>query len=416
PGPAGTPPPTQPGWGSAQPPGGGGWDAAPRPSGNGGRRTGTLVAATLVAALLGGGIGGGIGYWAAERDDDPGSASTTVSGTQDGQEIENPPGSVAGIADKALPSVVTIEAGGAGDSGTGQEGAATGTGFVYDKQGHILTNNHVVAGAEGAGSLTATFSNGKTYDAEVVGQASGYDVAVIKLADPSGAELTPLPLGDSDKVDVGDQTIAIGSPFGLSGTVTTGIVSAKHRPVASGDATGQQESYMNALQTDASINPGNSGGPLLDHAGNVIGINSAIRPADSGSPFGGGQGGSIGLGFAIPINQADWVAGTLIDTGEPVYAIIGVSVDNSYRGKGAKISESANGAGEPVTPGGPAADAGLASGDVITRLDDTVIDSGPTLIAQLWSHKPGDKVEITYERGGDQQTTEVTLGEREGDQ
>ncbi|MFW6692714.1 S1C family serine protease [Streptomyces sp. MAR4 CNX-425] len=406
-------PPTQPGWGGAPPPGGGGWDAAPRPSGNGRRRMGTVLAATLVAALLGGGIGGGIGYWAAENDDSD-DTSTTVSGTQDGQKIENPPGSVAGIADKALPSVVTIEA--SGDGGTGGEGAATGTGFVYDKQGHILTNNHVVAGAEGAGSLTATFSNGKTYDAEVVGQASGYDVAVIKLADTADATLTPLPLGDSDKVDVGDQTIAIGSPFGLSGTVTTGIVSAKNRPVASGDATGQQESYMNALQTDASINPGNSGGPLLDHAGNVIGINSAIRPADNGGPFGGGQGGSIGLGFAIPINQADWVAGKLIETGEPVYAIIGVSVDNSYQGKGAKVSETESAAGAPVTPGGPADEAGLEAGDVITKLDDNIIDSGPTLIAQLWSHKPGDQVEITYERGGDEQTTEVTLGEREGDQ
>ncbi|AUH41985.1 S1C family serine protease [Streptomyces sp. CMB-StM0423] len=416
PGPAGSPPPTQPGWGSAPPPGGTGWDPAPRPAGNGGRRVGTVVTATLVAALLGGGIGGGIGYWAAESDDS-GSTSTTVSGTQDGQKIENPPGSVAGIAGNALPSVVTIEAsGGGGDGASGEEGAATGTGFVYDKQGHILTNNHVVAGAEGSGSLTATFSNGKTYDAEVVGQASGYDVAVIKLTDASGAKLTPLPLGDSDKVDVGDQTIAIGSPFGLSGTVTTGIVSAKNRPVASGDASGQQESYMNALQTDASINPGNSGGPLLDHDGNVIGINSAIRPADSGSPFGGGQGGSIGLGFAIPINQADRVAQNLIETGEPVYAIIGVSVDNSYQGKGAKVSESgSDSTGDPVTPGGPAADAGLQPGDVITKLDDTIVDSGPTLIAQLWAHEPGDKVEITYERGGDQKTTQLTLGEREGD-
>ncbi|WBB58032.1 trypsin-like peptidase domain-containing protein [Streptomyces sp. WMMC500] len=414
--PAGSPPPTQPGWGSAPPPGGSGWESGPRPPGNGGRRVGTVVAATLVAALIGGGIGGGIGYWAAE--DDSSGTSTTVSGTQDGQEIENPPGSVAAIADNALPSVVTLEAGGAsGDTGTGEEGgAATGTGFVYDKQGHILTNNHVVAGAEGSGSLTATFSNGKTYDAEVVGQASGYDVAVIKLTDASDANLTPLPLGDSDKVDVGDQTIAIGSPFGLSGTVTTGIVSAKNRPVASGDASGQTDSYMNALQTDASINPGNSGGPLLDHDGNVVGINSAIRPADSGSPFGGGQGGSIGLGFAIPINQADRVAQDLIDTGEPVYAIIGVSVDNSYQGKGAKVSESgSDAAGDPVTPGGPAADAGLQPGDVITRLDDTIIDSGPTLIAQLWAHKPGDTVEITYERGGDQKTVDITLGEREGD-
>lgn len=219
------------------------------------RRSGGLIAAVLVAALVAGGIGGGIGFWAAGQND---SASTTVSAPGDPGALNRKPTSVSGIAQKALPSVVTIEAQGA----TGEGG--TGTGFIYDKQGHILTNNHVVASAADGGKLTATFSNGKKYDAEVVGNARGYDVAVIKLKNASGAPLNPLPLGKSGNVQVGDATIAIGAPFGLSGTVTTGIISAKDRPVASSDGGGSSASYMSALQTDASINPGNSGGPLMD--------------------------------------------------------------------------------------------------------------------------------------------------------
>ncbi|MQY13821.1 hypothetical protein SRB5_39770 [Streptomyces sp. RB5] len=408
------PPPAQPSWGSGGPgdPGsgsGGGWGSSPggQPPASGKRGMGGVVAAVLAAALLAGGIGGGIGYWAAERGDDS-TSSTPITTSGDSQKIENPPGSVAAIADKALQSVVTIEARGASD----QEGG-TGTGFVYDKEGHILTNNHVVASAANGGKLSATFSNGRTYNAEVVGRAQGYDVAVVKLTDAGDAKLTPLPLGDSAAIDVGDQTIAIGAPFGLSGTVTTGIISAKNRPVASGDGQGDSNSYMSAIQTDASINPGNSGGPLLDSQGRVVGINSAIQTTGSGE-F-GGQGGSIGLGFAIPINQARWVADTLIKTGEPVYAVIGVQVDMSYQGQGARVTDAASGADAAVTPGGPADKAGIKPGDVITKVDDTVIDSGPTLIGQLWTHRPGDEVKVTYERGGKEHTVTVTLGEFKGD-
>jgi putative serine protease PepD len=306
---------------------------------------------------------------------------------------------VAGIANKALPRVVTIKASGSQESGTG-------TGFVYDKQGHILTNNHVVAPAADGGKLTVTFSNGKTYDAEVVGRAQGYDVAVVKLKDASGVNLSPLPLGNSDSTAVGDTTIAIGAPFGLSGTVTTGIVSAMHRPVASSDGQGSQASYMSAIQTDASINPGNSGGPLLNADGAVIGINSAIQP---GASQPGTQGGSVGLGFAIPINQAKRVADELIKTGEPVYPVMKVEVDGQYQGNGAKIG------GNGVTPGGPGDAAGLKDGDVITQFDHTIIDSSETLIAEIWQHKPGDKVSITYTRNGSSHTTTVTLGKRVGD-
>ncbi|WP_037657543.1 S1C family serine protease, partial [Streptomyces aurantiacus] len=356
-----------------------------------------------------GGVGGGLGFWAADREEDSGTDSTTVSASDSPADLKRQPGSVADIANKALPSVVTIEA----QSGSGEGG--TGTGFVYDEQGHIMTNNHVVASAAQGGKLSATFSNGKKYDAEVVGRAEGYDVAVIKLKDKP-ADLKPIPLADSDKVAVGDSTIAIGAPFGLSNTVTTGIVSAKNRPVTSSDGGSSKSSYMSALQTDASINPGNSGGPLLDARGAVIGINSAIKPADSGGLGGGGQSGSIGLGFAIPVNQAKNVGQQLIKTGEATYPVIGASVSLADTSDGATISDrAAGGSGAAVEPDGPADKAGLKSGDVIKKLDDMVIDSGPTLIGQIWTHKPGDTVKITYERDGKERTADVVLGARKGD-
>ncbi|MFE2460058.1 S1C family serine protease [Streptomyces sp. NPDC059402] len=387
--------------------GAGGWGSsyqqpAPKP----GRGRGGLVAGVLIAALVAGGLGGGLGYTLARNND--GNGSTTVSASDTGGSVKRDAGTVAGVAAKALPSTVTIQAEGSNGEG------GTGTGFVFDKEGHIVTNNHVVAEAVDGGKLSATFPNGKKYDAQVVGHAQGYDVAVIKLEN-APSDLNPLPLGDSDKVAVGDSTIAIGAPFGLSNTVTTGIISAKNRPVASSDGSADSKaSYMSALQTDASINPGNSGGPLLDAQGNVIGINSAIQSTSNGG-FGTGQAGSIGLGFAIPINQAEFVAQQLIENGKPVYAKIGASVSLEETTNGAKITEQGVGGSDPVEKGGPAADAGLKPGDVITKLDDRVIDSGPTLIGEIWTHKPGDEVTVTYERGGKQHTTEVTLGSKVGD-
>ncbi|MET9506012.1 trypsin-like peptidase domain-containing protein [Streptomyces sp. NPDC006622] len=369
------------------------------------RGRGGLAAAVLVAALVAGGLGGGLGYTLAKNDD---TGSTTVSASDSGGSVKRDPGTVAGVAAKALPSTVTIQA----ESSDGEGG--TGTGFVFDTQGHIVTNNHVVADAVDGGKVTATFPSGKKYDAEVVGHAQGYDVAVIKLKN-APSDLNPLTLGDSDKVAVGDSTIAIGAPFGLSNTVTTGIISAKNRPVASSDGTGSSASYMSALQTDASINPGNSGGPLLDAKGNVIGINSAIQSTGSGGLGGTTQSGSIGLGFAIPINQAKYVAQELIKDGQPVYARIGASVSLEESANGAKITDQGAGGAAAVESGGPAAKAGLKPGDVITKLDDTVIDSGPTLIGEIWTHKPGDKVVITYQRDGKTHTVDLTLGSRKGD-
>ncbi|MGW3126772.1 S1C family serine protease [Streptomyces sp. NPDC001123] len=381
----------------------------PQPAPKKGSGRGGLIAAVLVAALVAGGLGGGLGYTLAKNNDDSGSTTISASSSGGATQVKRAAGTIAAVAQNALPSTVTIES-----EGTNGEGG-TGTGFVFDKQGHIITNNHVVADSLDGGKLTATFPDGKKYDAEVVGHAQGYDVAVIKLKNPP-SDLKPLALGDSDKVAVGDETIAIGAPFGLSNTVTTGIISAKNRPVASSDGSSTSKaSYMSALQTDASINPGNSGGPLLDASGAVIGINSAIQSASSGGLGSTGQSGSIGLGFAIPINQAKYVAQQLIKTGKPVYAKIGASVSLEDGTSGAQITDSGSGGSAAVESGGPADKAGLKPGDVITKLDGTVIDSGPTLIGEIWTHKPGDKVEITYKRDGSEHTVTVTLGSRIGD-
>lgn len=408
--PPGAPPGTPPfGFPAAPYPGYPGFGAPVAPRRR--RRPNPLVATAVLTALLAGGIGGGIGAWVADRDD--GKASSSVNSTNgpvDPASLNRAPESVAGIAAKALPGTVTIKTKD-GSGRTAQEG--TGAGFVMDDKGHILTNNHVVSLAADGGELTVTFSDGTTVPGKIVGRAEGYDLAVVKV---DGVQnLKPLPLGDSANVAVGDAVLAIGSPYGLDGTVTTGIVSAKNRPVASGDQ--QQTSYMNALQTDASINPGNSGGPLLDAQGRVIGVNSAIRSAGSGSdPFGGQQAGSIGLGFAIPINQAKWVADTLIATGKPVYAQVGVIPDPDYSGVGARIRPGTVQGQAPVTPGGPADKAGLKPGDVITKLGDRPVTSYEELFSEIWSHKPGEKVKITYQRDGKGATTELTLGQREGDQ
>lgn len=367
------------------------------------RMRGKFAAAILVAALVGGGVGGFV-HWATGLDSGV-STSVAASAHAASAVSGDTSGMVASVAAKALPSVVSISV----QSGNRGGENGLGTGFVYDREGHILTNNHVVAPAEDGGTISVTLSNGKKLGAEIVGKAQGYDVAVLKLKN-APSDLVPLRMGNSDSVAVGDPAIAIGSPFGLSQTVTAGIISAKNRPVAPSSGAGQS-SYMNALQTDAPINPGNSGGPLLDAHGAVIGINSAIESPGNLT----GQAGSVGLGFAIPVSQANTVAQQLIKTGEPVYPVIGAAVDDSRDGIGAVLANGGTDSAPAITPDGPAAKVGLHVGDVITRFDNRVVTSGPSLISAIWACQPGETVPLTYERDGKETTVQITLGERKGD-
>ncbi|WP_329063825.1 trypsin-like peptidase domain-containing protein [Streptomyces sp. NBC_01429] len=368
-----------------------------------GKRRRVGVAAVVLLAFAGCVLGGAVGAYI-ERN----GGFTRVELPQAGPETtDRAPDSVAGIAASALPGVVTLHVSGSGEQGTG-------TGFVLDRSGHILTNNHVVQPASSSGEISVTFSGGQTARAKLVGKDSGYDLAVVKVTGVSG--LKPLPLGNSDNVRVGDPVVAIGAPFDLSNTVTSGIISAKERPITAGGEKGDGSdiSYVDALQTDAPINPGNSGGPLVDGRARVIGINSAIRAADSGSGLSGGQSGSIGLGFAIPINQAKRVAEELINSGKATHPVIGVSLDMEYAGDGAKVGAEAADGGPAVTEGGPGAKAGIRPGDVITKVDGQRVHSGEELIVKIRAHRPGDRLELTLVRAGKERTMTLALGSADG--
>jgi putative serine protease PepD len=371
-----------------------------------GRARKTLVLGAVLLALVSGGVGGAMGAYL-ERN----GGLTDIELPQAAKEAPGrAPDSVAGIAAHALPSVVTLHV-----RGTDEED--TGTGFVLDGQGHILTNNHVIEPAGRGGEISVTFSGGETAKAEVVGHDSGYDLAVVKVSGVRG--LVPMPLGNSDNVQVGDPVVAIGAPFDLADTVTSGIISAKERPITAGGGKGEgtDVSYVDALQTDAPINPGNSGGPLLDSRARVIGINSAIRSAGSGSDSdpGGGQAGSIGLGFAIPVNQAKRVAEELINNGRATHPVIGVTLDMGYDGDGARVAAKATGGGPAVTAGGPGAKAGVEPGDVITEVDGRRVHSGEELIVKTRAHRPGDRLRLTVRRAGADRTVTLVLGSADGD-
>ncbi|SCE05717.1 S1C family serine protease [Streptomyces sp. DfronAA-171] len=372
-------------------PAGPAYESAPEPSGEPGvraRRRGVIVAVAL-AALVTGTLGG---YLGARYERDGGARTLVLPAPAPGP--ERPAGSVADLAARSLPGVVTLRASGAAEAGTG-------TGFVLDDRGHILTNNHVVAPAAGGGALSVTFSGGQTLRAEVVGRDAGYDLAVVRVRGVKN--LTPLALGDSEGVQVGDPVVALGSPFDLPNTVTAGIISAKERPVtAAGEGEQGDISYVDALQTDAPLNPGNSGGPLLDATGHVIGVNSAIRSAGGTDE---GQAGSVGLGFAIPVNQARWVAGELLDHGRVAHPVIGVALDSREDRNGALIG----GDKDAVTPGGPADRAGLAPGDLVTAADDRPVTSTEDLIVRIRAHRPGDRLRLTYVREGKEHHATVTL-------
>ncbi|MFM9704286.1 trypsin-like peptidase domain-containing protein [Streptomyces galilaeus] len=363
------------------------------------RRRRGLVGGALLLALVSGVVGGGVGVHL-ERNGGVGAVELPQAPAEPGGRAAD---SVAGIAARALPSVVTLHV-------SGSEEAGTGTGFVLDTRGHILTNSHVVEPAGSGGEISVVFNGGQTAEAEVVGKDSGYDLAVVRVTGVRG--LRPLPLGNSDNVRVGDPVVAIGAPFDLEGTVTSGIISAKERPITAGGDSGDASdvSYVDALQTDAPINPGNSGGPLLDTRGQVIGINSAIRSAADGTDSDGGQSGSIGLGFAIPVNQGKRVAEELINTGRATHPVIGVTLDMDYAGDGARVGTDDSGGSAPVTAGGPGDRAGIRPGDVITAVDGRRVHSGEELIVKTRAHRPGDRLELTVERDGKERTLSLVLG------
>jgi putative serine protease PepD len=403
-------------------------------------RAGAVLIGAAAVAVVSGGVGAVV---VAAQPDPPAALHVAMPAPlAPGQPVAAlPTGSVEQVAAKVMPSVVKLQL----DMGRGSE---EGSGIVLSSDGLILTNNHVVAalnpaasgqGGQGApggsGGLqapsglgdpdgqdptggqapstqgvqaTATFADGQTAPFTVVGTDPSDDIAVVRVQGVSG--LTPIALGSSKDLKVGQNVVAIGSPLGLEGTVTTGIISALNRPVATGDESTGQSSVMNAIQTDAAINPGNSGGALVNMNGELIGVNSAIASlgggsAGGGQDSGGAQSGSIGLGFAIPADQAKRIANELISTGTATHASLGVQLSGDKSSGGAAIAG--------VASGGPAATAGLPSGVVVTKVDGQVIDGADGLVAAVRSKAPGDNVTLTYldSAGGAPQTVQVTLGQ-----
>ena len=347
------------------------------------RRTGSLLAGGAAIALVAGAVGGGVGYFAADRVDQGGSVVAAASTSS----VSRPAvGSIAAIASSVAPAVVQLDV----EDAAGQGG--TGSGFVISKDGYIITNNHVAGGAGKDGRIKVSFFDGSTATGTLIGTDAGYDIAIVKVERDN---LATVPLGSSGGLQVGDNVIAVGSPLGLQGTVTTGIVSALNRPVTAGEGNGDT-SFINAIQTDAAINPGNSGGPLVNGAGEVIGVNSAI--ASTGA-MNGSQSGSIGLGFAIPIDTVKRLADEIVKTGVAKTPVIGVKLDMQFEGPGGKVAD--------VTAGGPAATAGLQVDDVVTKVDGKIITDSTALIVAIRAKAPGDLISLTVLRDG--QTIEVPL-------
>ncbi len=360
-----------------------------------------IVAATALIVGLVGGVGGAVAY---ERFSESSATPGTVAGgLNDVDTVSLPPltgddGSIAKVAQELLPSTVQISA-----QFEGQDGGATGSGFVIDKQGHIVTNNHVVADAAASnGPIQIVDQEGNRYDATVVGRSPVYDLAV--LYSEAAKDLRPAALGSSKRLRVGQTVVAFGSPLGLTSTVTSGIVSSLNRPVSTGDSA-DDSSYINAVQTDAAINPGNSGGPLVNLRGQVVGVNSAI--ATSGGGTFDQRAGNIGVGFAIPIEQVRVTADEILRTGKASYPVIGAEVQTGGQGNdGALIRK--------VVEDTPSARAGLQADDVITAVDGTRVTDGISLIVAIRTYQPGNTLEFSYLRGGEQRTTSITLGSQIG--
>ena len=342
-----------------------------------------LLLTLLAAACIGAG-GGALAY--ASLSDNGGSTKTVVRQVtvHDAQPVSNESGlSVNEIYRRSYKGVVQITV--SSQTFGNQTQQAEGSGFVYDSNGDIVTNQHVVAGAN---SITVTFWNGKNVKATLVGTDPSTDLAVIHVSVPS-SQLHPLPLGNSSAVQVGSGVVAIGSPFGLAETVTSGIVSALHRSIDSPN----QFTITNSIQTDAAINHGNSGGPLLNSQGRVIGVNAQIRSESNGSE---------GVGFAIPSDTVRSVATQLIASGKAEHAYLGVSID----------STAANARIAGTRPNTPARRAGMKAGDVVTALGGKQISTGDELASAIAAHKPGDTVSVTYTRDGKSHTVSVKLATR----
>jgi putative serine protease PepD len=361
------------------------------------------IAVLALALGLTGGVAGSVIY---NRTSDPSSAfddggtgpGLDTSSVQTAAPIKGGKTSVAAVAQELLPSTVQISA-----EYDGQEGGATGSGFVIDEEGHVITNNHVVEqAADDDGPIEIVDQDGNRYEATVVGRSPVYDLAV--LYSDEAKNMKPAALGESLALHVGDPVVAIGSPLGLSSTVTAGIVSALQRPVTTGDSA-EESSYINAVQTDAAINPGNSGGPLVNMVGQVIGVNSAI--ATTGGTTGGDQAGNIGVGFAIPMEQVQVTADQILRTGEARYPVIGAKVQTGQRdGSGAEIDE--------VIEDTPAEDAGLEKGDLVVALEGEKVTDGIALIVSIRSHQPGETLTFTVVRDGNEKDIDVTLDSEVG--
>lgn len=376
--------------------GNGGWGGVPdqptEPSA-GGRNWNKAVVAGVVAGLIAGLLAGviGIAIGAALSGGSVASSGTQYNPANPEALSPRADNSVAAIAKKVIPSSVTIIVKN-GNSG------GTGSGFVFNSDGYIITNNHVISEAVKGGEIAVQFPNKEPVPAKLVGRSVSYDIGVIKI-DQTGLQAATL--GNSDSVVIGDAAIAVGSPLGLEGTVTSGIISALRRPVTAG---GQGESsFISALQTDAAINPGNSGGPLVNAEGQVIGVNSAIATLGASD---GGQSGSIGLGFAIPINNAKRIADEIISTGKSNVPIIGVQPNTNYQGAGAQVGK--------VEPGSPAAAAGIKEGDVITAVNGNKIAGPGELLSAIRANQPGQPITLTITgpNGGGSRDVTVTLGSR----
>jgi putative serine protease PepD len=348
-----------------------------------GRVVAGVAALVLAVGGLSGGIGGYIGYQAAVSSQPVTNALNAPKAAQ--QSSSAPAGSIESVAQSVLPTVVQL-----------QLAQGEGSGIVLSSDGLILTNNHVVEAAAAGGQIKVVFQDGKTANGTIVGRDPSSDLAVVKAANVSGLQIAQL--GNSSDLKVGQQVVAVGSPFDLKGTVTSGIVSSLNRPVRAGGNQGTQASVMDAIQTDAAINPGNSGGPLVNMQGQVVGINSAIYSPNSSSQS---QGGSVGIGFAIPIDQARRTATEISQTGKATQTVLGVSVKDGPNG-GALVQD--------VTAGGAAEKAGIKAGDVITKFDTRKIDTSDALVAAVRSKAPNDKVTLTI---GDSKTVDVTLGSQE---